>query len=79
MDFVKKENLYTNGGLLINGKSGFKYADIIVGCEDEYYHAVFLKYQNYFTIMMDDYQTLPTFDIATEVLQEVRTCLPRKA
>ena len=37
MDFVKKENLYTNGGLLINGKSGFKYADIIVGCGDEYY------------------------------------------
>lgn len=68
MDFVKKENLYTNGGLLINGKSGFKYADIIVGCGDEYYHAVFLKYQNYFTIMMDDYQTLPTVDIATEVL-----------
>lgn len=68
MDFVKKENLYTNGGLLINGKSGFKYADIIVGCGDEYYHAVFLKYQNYFTIMMDDYQTLPTIDIATEVL-----------
>lgn len=68
MDFVKKENLYTNGGLLINGKSGFKYADIIVGCGDEYYHAVFLKYQNYFTIMMDDYRTLPTIDIATEVL-----------
>ena len=68
MDFVKKENLYTNGGLLINGKSGFKYADIIVGCGDEYYHAVFLKYQNYFTIMMDDYQTLPTIDIASEVL-----------
>lgn len=68
MDFVKKENLYTNGGLLINGKSGFKYADIIVGSGDEYYHAVFLKYQNYFTIMMDDYQTLPTVDIATEVL-----------
>ena len=68
MDFIKKENLYTNGGLLINGKSGFKYADIIVGCGDEYYHAVFLKYQNYFTIMMDDYQTLPTIDIATEVL-----------
>ena len=68
MDFVKKENLYTNGGLLINGRSGFKYADIIVGCGDEYNHAVFLKYQNYFTIMMDDYQTLPTIDIATEVL-----------
>lgn len=68
MDFVKKENLYTSGGLLINGKSGFKYADIIVGCGDKYYHAVFLKYQNYFTIMMDDYQTLPTIDIATEVL-----------
>ena len=68
MDFVKKENLYTDGGLLINGKSGFKYADIIVGCGDEYYHAVFLKYQNYFTIMMDDYQTLPTIDIASEVL-----------
>ena len=68
MDFVKKENLYTPGGLLINGKSGFKYADIIVGSGDEYYHAVFLKYQNYFTIMMDDYQTLPTTDIAIEVL-----------
>ena len=68
MDFVKKENLYTNGGLLINDKSGFKYADIIVGRGDEYYHAVFLKYQNYFTIMMDDYQTLPTIDIASEVL-----------
>lgn len=36
MDFVEKENLYTNGGLLINGKSGFKYADIIVGRRDEY-------------------------------------------
>ena len=68
MEFVKKENLYTNGGLLINGKSGFKYADIIVGYDDEYYHAVFLKYQNYFTIMMNDYQTLPTTDIAIEVL-----------
>lgn len=68
MDFVKKENLYTNGGVLINGKNSFKYADVIVGVGDEYYHAVFLKYQNYFTIMMDDYQTLPTTDIATEVL-----------
>ena len=68
MDFVERENLYTNGGLLFDGKSGFKYADIIVGYRDEYYHAVFLKCQNYFTIMMDDYQTLPTIDIATEVL-----------
>lgn len=68
MEFVEKENLYTNGSLLINGKSGFKYADIIVGYDDEYYHAVFLKYQNYFTIMMNDYQTLPTTDIAIEVL-----------
>ena len=68
MDFIKKENLFTNGSLLINGKSGFKYADVIVGCGDEYCHALFLKYQNYFTIMMDDYQTLPTIDIVTEVL-----------
>lgn len=68
MDFINKEHLYTNGGLLINGKSGFKYADIIIGCHEEYYHAVFLKWKNFFTIMMDDYQTIPTIEIATKVL-----------
>lgn len=68
MSFIKKENLYTNGRLLINGKNGFKYADIIIGCHDNYYHAVFLKWQNFFTIMMDNYQTMPTIEIATTVL-----------
>lgn len=68
MNFIKKENLYTTGGLLINGKKGVKYADIILGCGENYYHAVFFKLQNFFTIMMDDYQTLPTIEIASMVL-----------
>ncbi len=68
MEFVKKEHLYTNGNLLINGKKGFKYADIIIGCGDDYYHAVFLKSQNFFTIMMDDFQTFPTIEITSKVL-----------
>ena len=68
MGFIEKEHLYKTGGLLINGKKGFKYADVIVGCGNDYYHAVFLKYQNFFTIMMDDYQTLPSLEIASKVL-----------
>lgn len=68
MDFIKKEHLNTNGGLLINCKNGFKYADIIIGYRKDYYHAVFLKLQNFFTILMDDYQTIPTIEIATKVL-----------
>lgn len=68
MGFIEKEHLYKTGGLLINGKKGFKYADVIVGCGNDYYHAVFLKCQNFFTIMMDDYQTLPSLEIASKVL-----------
>ena len=68
MGFIEKEHLYKTGGLLINGKKGFKYADVIVGCGNDYHHAVFLKYQNFFTIMMDDYQTLPSLEIASNVL-----------
>lgn len=68
MGFIEKEHLYKTGGLLINGKQGFKYADVIVGCGGDYYHAVFLKHQNFFTIMMDDYQTLPSLEIASKVL-----------
>lgn len=60
MAFIKDEHLYTTGGLSINGKQGFKYADIILGYGENYYHAVFFKFQNFFTIMMDDYQTFPT-------------------
>ena len=79
MDFIKKEGLYTNGEILVKGKKGFKYADIIVGCGDNYYHAVFLKWLNFFTIMMDDYETLPTTEIASKVLtilSEVDICGP---
>lgn len=68
MDFIKRECLYTPGVISVNGKTGFKYADIIVGRGDEYYHAVFLKLQNFFTIMMDDYRTLPTIEMVTTVL-----------
>lgn len=68
MNFIKKEHLYTTGELLINGKKGFKYADIIIGSGETYYHAVFFKFQNFFTIMMDDYQTMPTTEIASTVL-----------
>ncbi len=68
MGFVKKERLYTSGQMLINGKKVFKYADIIIGSGENYYHAVFLKFQNYFTIRMDDYQTFPTTEIARKVL-----------
>lgn len=68
MDFIKEEHLYTTGGLSINGKKGFKYADIILGYGENYYHAVFFKLQNFFTIMMDDYQTFPTMEIASKVL-----------
>ncbi len=68
MDFIEKEHLYKYDGLLINGKKGFKYADIIIGYGDEYYHAVFLKVQNFFTITMDDYKTMPTIEIARKVL-----------
>ncbi|OLR62315.1 hypothetical protein BHF69_06265 [Anaerostipes sp. 992a] len=68
MAFIKEEHLYTTGGLSINGKQGFKYADIILGYGENYYHAVFFKFQNFFTIMMDDYQTFPTMEIASKVL-----------
>ena len=68
MAFIKDEHLYTTGGLSINGKQGFKYADIILGYGENYYHAVFFKFQNFFTIMMDDYQTFPTMEIASKVL-----------
>lgn len=68
MDFIEKEYLYTNGAIQVNGKKGFKYADIIIGCGEDYYHAVFFKLQNYFTIMMDDYSTVPTMEIASKVL-----------
>lgn len=68
MGFIEKENLYKTGGLLINGKKGFKYADVIVWCGKDYHHAVFLKYQNFFTIMMDDFKSFPTFKIASKVL-----------
>lgn len=68
MDFIEKEHLYTPGIISVNGKRGFKYADIIIGCGDDYYHAIFFKVQNFFTIMMDDYQTLPTTEIAAKVL-----------
>lgn len=68
MGFINKERLYTTGIISVNGKKGFKYADIIIGCGDDYHHAVFFKVQNFFTIMMDDYQTLPTTEIAEKVL-----------
>jgi len=68
MNFLQEEHLYTTGALSINGKKGFKYADIILGYGENYYHAVFFKVQNFYTIMMDDYQTLPTTDIASKVL-----------
>lgn len=68
MSFIKNEHLYTFGGISVDGKKGFKYADIIIGCDGNYQHAVFIKLQNFFTIMMDDYQTLPTIEIASKVL-----------
>ena len=69
MDFIEKEHLFTAGELNINGNKGFKYADIILGYGENYYHAVFFKLQNFFTIMMDDYQTFPTMEIASKVLR----------
>lgn len=68
MAFIKEEHLYTTGGLSINGKQGFKYADIILGYGENYYHVVFFKLQNFVTIMMDDYQTFPTMEIASKAL-----------
>ena len=69
MNFIDDECLYTTGVITIDGKNGFKYADIIIGRGDDYYHAIFYKLQNFYTIMMDDYQTLPTMEIATKVLE----------
>lgn len=68
MSFIEKEHLYTASRLDINGKNGFKYADIILGYDENYCHVVFFKINNFFTIMMDDYQTLPTIDIARKAL-----------
>lgn len=71
MNFLQKEQLYTDGRVILNGKPCFKYADLIVCCNTDYYHAIFLKTGNFFTILMNDYKTLPTLEIATLVLKSL--------
>lgn len=68
MSFIKCENLFTTSVVSINGKKGIKYADFIFGEGKRYWHAVFLKLNNFYTIMMDDFQTYPNLEIASKVL-----------
>lgn len=69
--FFQDEQLYTDKRIIRKGKTIFKYADLILSSDTKYYHAVFVKEKNYFTILMDDYETLPTLDIARLMLHSL--------
>lgn len=69
MGFIEKEKLYKVGEVIVNGTKVFKYADIILGCENTYHHLVFIKRKNFFMILMNDYNTFPTFEMVSESLK----------
>jgi len=72
MNFIKEEHLFEGNGVYIsNGKRYYKLADILIISDKKYYHIVFVKISNFYTLLMDDFKTYPTFDLLKEVLSKM--------
>ncbi len=69
MGFRDCEGINSNHQFILNGKKGFKHADIIICNGEEYYHIIFIKIANEFTLLMDDYKTYPSFELAKTSLR----------
>ena len=48
MGFRDYEGINSHHQFILNGKKGFKYADIIICNGEEYYHIIFVKIANEF-------------------------------
>lgn len=72
MNFIKEEHLFEGNGVCIsNGKRYYKLADILIISDKKYYHIVFVKISNFYTLLIDDFKTYPTFDLLKEVLSKM--------
>lgn len=69
MGFRDYEGINSHHQFILNGKKGFKYADIIICNGEEYYHIIFVKIANEFTLLMDDYKTYPSFELVKTSLR----------
>ena len=74
MGFKEEENLHLVPQFSLNGKKCHKFADLFVYDNGLFYHIVFVKISNYFTLLLSDYKTNLTFELLStslEILKDV--------
>lgn len=72
MSFWDEEKINQNQQLVIEGKKAYKYADVFVCDSNGYYHTVFVKISNFYTILMSDLKTNPTPTILLRTLKMLK-------
>ena len=74
MGFEEEESLHLMPQFSLNGKKYHKFADLFVYNNGSFYHIVFVKIANYFTLLLSDYKTRLTFELlltSLKILKDV--------
>lgn len=73
MGFKDEENLHTTPRFRLNEKNCYKFADLFVYNNESFYHIVFVKIANYFTLLLSDYKTNLTFELLSTALEMLKS------
>lgn len=72
MDFKKEESLHLMPQFTLDGKKCHKFADLFIYNNGSFYHIVFVKIANYFTLLLSDYKTNLTYELLSTSLKMLK-------